>query len=379
MVDLAAFLVAQADASTHVQFVYNVTSGEVAYVCPAYEDVFGGQVNEATAELPGLLARIHPDDREYLANYWRLWVQDRISQDVEIRLLGANQPIQWFCLTPSWQQQADGSVLIGGVLRDISVLKRSEDNADRFNVRKNATLEILSHDMSGAFVMVKQIVDYLHEELPEAPERVNKMLHVLARTSEQSVRMIREFINLEFLASANTDLKRARMDIGAVLEAPLEDFRQNKALLGQHFTCSLPATPVYVNLDINKFTQVITNLISNALKFTPAGGRVAVRVEQMPTSVRIEVEDEGIGIPLALQAHLFEPFTKARREGLRGEPTMGLGLTLCKTVVEWHQGTLTVVSTEGQGSTFTVELPLADLPASDHQAPFVAPHQKAGS
>ncbi|MBO3273404.1 PAS domain-containing sensor histidine kinase [Hymenobacter defluvii] len=367
MVDLAAFLVAQAEASTHVQFVYNVTNGQVEYVCRAYDHVFGGQASEATAELPGLLARIHPDDHEYLANYWRLWVTNRITEDVEVRLVGPDQAIQWFCLTPFWQQQADGTVLVGGMLRDISVGKRHAENADRFNVRKNATLEILSHDTSGAFAMVQQIVDYLREELPTVPgSRAHELLHVLARTSEQSVRMIRDFINVEFLASTNTDLKRDRVDIGEVLGAPLDDFRRNKALLGQHFTCSLPATPVYVELDVNKFTQVITNLISNALKFTPDGGRVMVRIESLPTSVRIEVEDEGIGIPLALQAHLFEPFTKARRPGLRGEPTTGLGLTLCKTVVEWHQGTLTVVSTEGQGSTFTIELPRAGLFASVH-------------
>lgn len=252
------------------------------------------------------------------------------------------------------------------MLRDISVAKHYQENSDRFNVRKNATLEILSPDTSGAFVMVKQIVDYLREELPTVPgSRVHEMLHVLARTSEHSVRMIRDFINVEFLASANTDLKRDRVDIGAVLGAPLADFQQNKALLGQHFTCSLPDVPVYAELDVNKFTQVVTNLISNALKFTPDGGRVTVRVVPTPTSVRIQVEDEGIGIPLALQAHLFEPFTKARREGLRGEPTTGLGLTLCKTVVEWHKGTLTVVSTEGRGTTFTVELPRADSLTSD--------------
>ena len=68
--------------------------------------------------------------------------------------------------------------------------------------------------------------------------------------------------------------------------------------------------------------------------------------------------DEGIGIPTALQPVLFDRFTKVRRPGQRGEPTTGLGLSLCKTIVELHHGTLTVVSTEGQGSTFTIELPV---------------------
>ena len=363
MVDLAAFLVAQAEASPYVQFVYNATSGQVDYVCEAYSHVFRGHPSKVMAELPALLARIHPDDHEYLANYWRLWVEGRILADVEVRLLNLDQSIQWLCLTPFRQQVPDGSILVGGILRDISVAKRHQQNADHFNVRKNTTLEIISHDISGTFGMVKQIVDYLHEELPTVPGKVSEMLHILARTSEQSVRLIRQFVNVDFLASANTDLKRERVDINLVLNDLLEEFQRNKALLGQHFTCSIPDAKIHVELDINKFTHVIINLISNALKFTPDGGRIMVRVEGLPTSVRIQVEDEGIGIPLALQVHLFEFFTKARRPGLRGEPAMGLGLILCKTIVEWHRGTLTVASTEGKGSTFTIDLPLADLPS----------------
>ena len=76
--------------------------------------------------------------------------------------------------------------------------------------------------------------------------------------------------------------------------------------------------------------------------------------------MRIRVRDNGIGIPLDLQPVLFEPFTKARRPGLRGEPSTGLGLVLCKTIVEWHRGTLEMVSTEGQGTTFTIEIPQSD-------------------
>ena len=113
---------------------------------------------------------------------------------------------------------------------------------------------------------------------------------------------------------------------------------------------------------MNKFAQVLTNLVSNALKFTPDGGRVSVRIAAYPGGVRVQVRDTGVGIPAELQPHLFEAFTKARRPGLRGEPTTGLGLALCKTIVEWHQGTIAVASAEGEGSTFTVEIPQAEGP-----------------
>lgn len=360
MADVAAFFGAQAEAGSQVQFIYDVTQGRVVFVNAAYKQVLGGTQDGVNADLPALLARVHPDDWKYLRHCWQLWAQGRALEEVEIRLRRPSDSDQWFCLTPFQQQAPEGTVLVGGMLRDITVSKHYQENADRFNTRKNATLEILSHDLSGAFVLVQQITDYLQEEVTfPADSRVAEMLRVLATTSKQSVRMIRDFVNLEFLASTNTDLKRSRVEVGAVLREPLEELQRSRGLLGQSFAYTLPDQPVYALLDVNKFTQVLTNLVSNALKFTPDEGRVQVLITSPPDRVQIQVIDEGVGIPLNLQPYLFEAFTKARRPGLRGEPTTGLGLALCKTIVEWHQGTLSVESTEGQGSSFTIDLPQA--------------------
>jgi len=355
----------QAEASAHVQFVYDVAAGHVVFVNDAYEPVLHGQQAQVNEELPALLAHLHPDDRHYLAHYWKLWVRGQMPDEVEIRLLRPEQPEQTLCLTPHFYRTAEGQALVAGSLRDISAAKRYQENADTFNTRKNATLEILSHDVSGAFVMVQQIAEFLREEVQApADSRVLEMLRVLEATSRSSVKMIRDLVNIEFLASANTDLKRDRVEVGAVLRAPLEELQRGQALLGHRFAYSLPAEPVYAALDVNKMTQVLTNLISNAIKFTPDGGQVTVAVEPCPNGIRVQVRDTGIGIPAHLQPHLFERFTPARRPGLRGEQTTGLGLMLCKTIVEWHQGTISVASTEGQGSTFTVEIPHAEAVAS---------------
>lgn len=361
MNDFATFFLQQAQASDHVHFIYDVAAQQVVFVNAAYEQVLLGQCPRVNEELPALLARLHPDDRPYLAQCWQRWRQGRLAHEVEVRLLHDHQPDQWFCLTPFYLPTPDGTGRVGGTLRDLSASKRYQQNADTFNTKKNATLEILSHDLSNAFVLVQQISEYLHEEVavPDG-SRVAEMLRVLATTSRDSVQMIRDFVNLEFLRSANTDLQRQRVEVGTTLRAPLEELQRAQALLGHPFTYSLPPEPVYALLDVNKMTQVVTNLLSNAIKFTPNGKQVEVQITSCPGRVRIQVRDEGVGIPAALQPHLFERFTKARRPGLRGEPTTGLGLALCQTIVEWHQGTLTCQSAEGQGSTFTVEIPQAD-------------------
>ncbi|WP_019946780.1 sensor histidine kinase [Hymenobacter aerophilus] len=365
MTDLATVFREQAEASPHMHFVYDPAAGRVLFVNQAYERVLHGTCAGVNEELPGLLDRLHPDDREYLAHCWRLWTRGRLSDEIEVRLLVPNEPDRWFCLTPFYRQQEAGSpALVAGLLRDISVSKQYLLNADAFNTRKNSILEILSHDLAGAFGLVQQITTYLSEEV-QAPvdSQVAKMLQVLENTSSNSLKMIRDLVDMEFLSSANTDLKRVRVEMGAVLREALEQLQRGQAVLGHQFTYSLPGEPLYANLDVNKFMQVINNLVGNAFKFTPDGGRVAVEVEPGPSYVRVHIRDTGIGIPVALQPHLFERFTKSRRPGLRGEPTTGLGLALCKTIVEWHQGTLSAVSAEGQGSTFTIEIPRAPLPA----------------
>ena len=361
MSEFATFFIDQAEASAHVQFVYDLAARRLVFVNAAYQAVLHGTPDRENEELPALLQRLHPDDRAYVALYWEKWTQGRMTDEVEVRLLSLGQPHQWFCLTPYYQQDAGGRVLLGGILRDVSVMKHYQENADLFNSRKNATLEILSHDLSGNFIMVQQIAEYLGEEMTvPADSQVPKLLHLLQTTSSDSVKMIRELINLEFLTSANSDLKVNRVDVGAVLRVPLDQLQVGQQLLGHRFEYSLPPEPVYANLDVNKFTQVLINLVGNALKFTPDDGHVAVRIEPGPGTVRIHVVDDGIGIPLALQPYLFERFTKARRPGLQGEATTGLGLALCKIIVEWHHGHISVESAEGQGSTFTVEIPRAE-------------------
>lgn len=361
MSDYPAFFMEQAAAGPHIQFIYDVPAGRVGYVNAAYQTVLGGHPAQVNTELPALLARLHPDDRHFLARCWILWMRGQLPDEIEFRLLTEAAVDQWFSLTPAYQQTAGGEVLVGGTLRDISEQKAYQANADRFNTRKNAALEILSHDLSGSFAMVQQIADYLRRELAvPADSRVPHLLHVLETTSQNSTKMIRDLVAVEFLASINTDLKRDRVEVGAVLGEALDQLQQGQDLLGHRFTYSLPPAPLYAKLDVNKFAQVLTNLVSNAFKFTPDEGVVRVTVAAGPGCVRLQVQDSGIGIPAALLPVLFERFTPARRPGLRGEPTNGLGLLLCKTIVEWHQGTITVASTEGVGTTFTVEIPQAE-------------------
>ena len=110
-------------------------------------------------------------------------------------------------------------------------------------------------------------------------------------------------------------------------------------------------------LDVMKFMQAFNNLISNAIKFTHDQGTIKVTIEDQVSKVLFTVADNGIGIPENLQPALFDKFTSSRREGIKGEKSIGLGMSIIQKIVELHQGRVWFESQEGQGATFYMEVP----------------------
>jgi signal transduction histidine kinase len=111
--------------------------------------------------------------------------------------------------------------------------------------------------------------------------------------------------------------------------------------------------------DYNRLYQVVSNLLGNAIKFTPEEGQVHIRVRSTPGEVVLEVQDTGVGIPAGQVAEMFQHFKHASRPGTAGERGTGLGLTIVRRLVELHGGQIAVESEEGRGTTFTIRLPVA--------------------
>ena len=137
----------------------------------------------------------------------------------------------------------------------------------------------------------------------------------------------------------------------------MEEYQTTQQLTGKTFHFLPGSDKLYLELDDFKFMQVSNNLISNAIKFTPDGGEITVALEEKEDRVLIRVADTGIGIPEKFHATLFDKFTRARRTGIKGEPSVGLGMSIIKTIVEWHQGKIWFESRENKGTTFFIEVP----------------------
>lgn len=368
MTDPAAFLSSFLHELPDVLFIYDLDAGRVSYVSAAYEQLFPGcraaRVNEELAELR---QRIHPDDLPYLVHCWPRWLRGRLLDTAEFRLRRPDGTEQWLSLRPHYYAPEGGPRQFGGLLQDITATKEALAYANRFAAKKNATLEILSHDLAGPFIMIQTLGDYFRETVrPLQNAQLNDLIDTMQATCRDSINLIHDFVDNEFMSSVNVELRLERVELKERIASMLVEYKRSERHLAKHFHFEAPLEPVYATLDDNKFMQVLNNLLSNAVKFTPEGGHITLRLEQYPGRVLVAVADDGVGIDEHLHDVLFDRFTKARRPGLRGEKTTGLGMSIIKTIVELHHGRIWFESAAGQGTTFFVELP---TPAEAAPAP----------
>lgn len=173
--------------------------------------------------------------------------------------------------------------------------------------------------------------------------------------------MIQEFVKQEFLESAQAALIKRRTDLVEIFRIATDEYVNSGTELKQDIRFNHTDQTLFLSIDETKFMQVIHNLVSNSMKFTPDGGTITIGLEEKENSVLITVQDTGIGIPEKYHTDLFDQFSPARRTGLRGEPTMGLGMFVIKTIVEWHEGKIRFDSRVGEGTTFYIEMPKIDF------------------
>jgi signal transduction histidine kinase len=184
-----------------------------------------------------------------------------------------------------------------------------------------------------------------------------RLLEIAGRQVTHLDRMIGDLLDVARAHAGKLPLQLSLHDLRDVVREVVDLFRasgESPALEVQ-----LPSAPVIARCDPTRMTQVVTNLVSNALKYSPSGPKVDIRLEGTPEGPRLEVVDHGVGIDQAELPHLFEPFRRgsALRHAIAGA---GMGLYVTRRIVEGHGGRIEVASEPGRGSTFTVWLPPAE-------------------
>lgn len=245
----------------------------------------------------------------------------------------------------------DRGDIIGAVavLRDVTELRQSE------RLRRELTANV-SHELRTPLTSIKGFTETLLDGAMKDDETCRRFLTIISREADRLVKLVDDLLDLSQLESKRVTLDLRPVDV-AVLVAHTVDKLQPLAQGSGLLLAKETPTEVWVNADRDRLEQVLTNLVDNALKYTPRGGRVDVRVAKANREVEISVSDTGKGIRPDDLPHVFERFYRADRSRTRGSGGTGLGLAIARHIVEAHGGRIRVYSLLDEGTTFLFTLP----------------------
>jgi len=234
-------------------------------------------------------------------------------------------------------------------------LKHTLGQLEASHKEKDKILQVVAHDLRSPVTGIAALTDLLLlDEALTADQRDN--LELIRHACEGSLALSKELLDatIEFNPE-NWEMHTA--DINVLLSHQIELLRFRAQEKQQEITLKLPEHPVPLFINNEKICRVIDNLVTNAIKFSPAHTRIDTLLEPVPDGVRISIRDHGIGIPESIAEHIFDMFTEAKRTGTAGERSYGLGLSISKQIVEAHGGKIWFENEQGSGTVFRVFLP----------------------
>jgi PAS domain S-box-containing protein len=250
--------------------------------------------------------------------------------------------------------------------------KEAEREADRL---KDEFFGLVSHELRTPLTSVIGYTDMLAKmEADQLSQRGQKMVEVISRNAKRELRLVGDLLLLVRIEAGKFEIEHGEVDLRAVAEDSVEAVRITAEQAEVELSLRADPVPPFDG-DADRVGQAIDNLLTNAIKFTPDGGVVQIRLTNRGDWAVIEVQDSGMGIPPEDQEKLFDRLYRASSATKDHVPGTGLGLTIVKAIAEAHHGQVAVESEEGKGSTFRIELPLT--PAGSNGAGSV--HEAAGN
>jgi two-component system sensor histidine kinase VicK len=303
-----------------------------------------GKNVDLTGKIPG-------EDLKRLTRNVKNFILGRSSGSSEFRILNERDE-NFFRLTPL--AVADRKkMLVVVYIADITAEYLNTAMIRKYANKKNSILNALSHDLRGPL----SVANNLTRKLPQKKTGDKEVVTMVSKILEQSIGLIEDLIQREFLETIAVRLYKRTVNIAEVCEQYFDEYQRSEKNSRRIFTFSSSEPLIYIDLDEAKFMQVLNNLMTNALKFTKEEDKISLEIHNKEDSVLFIFFDTGIGIPKKHLDRIFDKFSSARRTGLNGEPSIGLGLSIVKTIVEWHEGNIRVESKEDTGTKFFIELP----------------------
>ena len=244
----------------------------------------------------------------------------------------------------------DGRLLI--MLHDITERLEQEQLQADF-------ISMVSHELRSPLTSIKGSMGLLLSKAAgQLPPKAEGLLEIAHRNADRLVLIINDILDMEKISSGRLDFELETADLSELVAESLRANATAHQRFGLQIKCHGVDMPTYIETDANRIIQVLTNLMSNAAKFSKPGGTVEISVDKTPENVCVSVRDEGMGIAPEDQHKIFQRFADMANSDRATKGGTGLGLSICKAIVEGLGGTIDFVSKEGRGTTFTFTLPV---------------------
>ena len=239
---------------------------------------------------------------------------------------------------------------------------------------KDEFLATLSHELRTPLNAILGWTQLLRARGAPEPAELNRAMEIIERNARAQVRLIDDLLDLSRIMSGRFRLDVQQVSLGDIVRSALDSIEPAAQAKGVRLESILDPRSVVVSGDPARLQQVFWNLLSNAVKFTPKGGKIQVVLQRVNSHIEFSISDTGIGIPAAFLPHVFERFSQKDSSTNREYGGLGLGLAICKQLVDLHGGSIQAKSMgEGQGATFVVTLPLIILGKERESAARVHP------
>ncbi len=256
----------------------------------------------------------------------------------------------------------------------VGELRRAYQKLNQLDSLKSDFIAIASHELRTPLGLILGYASLLRDD---ASGPAAEQLEVVVQAALRLRGIIEEMVNLRMLDTGERTLQRVTFSIQELIKAVCAESESFATAKGQAISIHVPAAPLWVHADRAQITVVLNNLLTNAVKFTPHGGRIGVSASSRDNEVWVSVSDTGIGIPANDLERIFERFYQVEPHMERRHGGMGLGLAIAKGLVELHGGRIWAESVKGRGSRFTFTLPAGNSPPGS--GTLASPSSPAGS
>jgi PAS domain S-box-containing protein len=315
--------------------------------------------SDARVTVDTFYERIHPDDREPTRAAIQRCIEDCEPYDVQYRTVDpVTGATRWIRAIGRTFYAADGTPRrFDGVTLDVTEQRRAEEQLRDADRRKDEFIAVLAHELRNPLAPLRNGLQVMRLAGIDGAA-TDEARAMMERQLGHMVRLIDDLLDVSRISQNKLELRRGRVLLSDVVTSAVETARPALDAAGHELTVALPAELIYLDADLTRLAQVFSNLLTNAAKYTEAGGRVWLAARAEPSEVVVTVRDSGIGIPALALPTIFDMFSQVDRSLERATGGLGIGLALVRGLVEMHGGRVEAASDgAGAGSTFTVTLP----------------------